>query len=283
MNRQSFSAWLQEPLLHFLLAGGLLFVVYAWFNEDGSPKTVRITSADVNWLKETWTRQWQRPPDEQEVRDLVNGYLREVLLAREAQELGLSENDTVIRRRLAQKMAFLVQDTARLAEPDEATLRRIYAADYAHYRTPLRISFTQIYFRSEADAVQGLKKLGKNTTAEVGDPILLERDYAALDEPAVTSLFGRAFAAKIIALEPHRWQGPISSAYGFHLVLVSERQPAQPRPFEAVRAQVRDAWQLTQQAKANQQFFAGLLQKYQVVVEAGVEPQVGTTEEGNDD
>jgi hypothetical protein len=77
--------WLKEPLLHFLVAGGLLFAAYGWLNRESvsTPNTVHITMAEVNWLRETWARQWQRPPSEQELRGLVTDYLKESLLARE--------------------------------------------------------------------------------------------------------------------------------------------------------------------------------------------------------
>lgn len=273
--------WLQEPLLHFFLAGGLLFAAYAWFDRDGdAPRVVRVTAAEVDWLKETWMRQWQRPPSEAELRSLVNDYLKENLLAREAQELGLGENDTVIRRRLAQKMEFLVQDTtANLTEPDETELRRFYAANSTHYQTPARVSFTQIYFRSEVGAKQAWENLKTNSAAASGDRILLERDYTGVDEQTVTALFGPEFAAKIFALESGRWHGPIASGYGFHWVMIDERQAAQPRSFEAVREQLREAWQRSQLAKANEQFFAGLLRKYDVIVEDAVKLDIGAQSE----
>jgi hypothetical protein len=94
-----------------------LFAAYAWLNRGGgaAPDAVCITTAEVHWLQEMWARQWQRPPNEQELRGLIADYVKEALLAREARALGLDEHDTVVRRRLAQKLEFLVQDTAHLA------------------------------------------------------------------------------------------------------------------------------------------------------------------------
>jgi len=269
--------WLKEPLLHFLLAGGLLFAAYAWINqgEDNEPRVVRISEAEVNWLRETWTRQWSRQPDEQELRGLVTGYLKEGLLAREAQELGLDENDTVVRRRLAQKMEFLVKDTARLAEPDEAELRRLYDDNRARYQTLARISFAQIYFRSEPAALQGLEDLATHSAAELGYPTLMERDYTDTDEQTVTSLFGPDFAEALFALEPSTWHGPVPSGYGFHLVRISEHQAAQPRPFDEVRSQLTEEWHRAQQIKTTEQFLAGLLKKYNVVVDESVKSLIG--------
>jgi hypothetical protein len=150
--------WVNEPLLHFLVLGGLLFGAHGWINRGNGdpPPVVRVTAAEVNWLAETWTRQWQRKPSEQELRGLVADYVREELLAREAEEIGLGENDTIVRRRLAQKMEFLLQDTARLVEPGEDELRRLYHADMARYQTSARISFTQIFFKTETGARTGL-------------------------------------------------------------------------------------------------------------------------------
>ena len=141
---------LKEPLLHFLLFGALLFGAYAWMNRgagDVRPvRQVRVGENDVKWLKETWARQWQREPTREELRGLVMDFLKEELLAREAREMGLDENDTIVRRRLAQKVEFLVQDTARLAEPTEDDLRRFYAAHPERFSEEARVSFTHVYF-----------------------------------------------------------------------------------------------------------------------------------------
>lgn len=269
--------WIREPLLHFLVAGALLFAAYGWLNHESSdaPRTVRISVAEVNWLKETWARQWQRPPTAEELRGLVTDYLKETLLAREAAEMGLDENDTIIRRRLAQKMEFLVQDTARLAEPGDAELRRFYEANRAHYQAPARVSFTQLFFRNESDAKQGLAELATRSPDDLGDPSMLERDHAEADAQAVTSQFGDAFSREVFGLASGPWHGPVASAYGFHLVRVSARQDAQPLPYEAARAQVLEDWQREEQSQASQRFYAELLKKYDVVVDDSVKPLVG--------
>jgi len=270
--------WLSEPLLHFLVAGGLLFAAYAWLNRNETTATdaVRITTAEVNWLKETWARQWRRPPDEQELRGLVIGYLKEELMAREAKEIGLDQNDTIVRRRLAQKMEFIVQDTARLAEPDEAQLRQRHEANRERYKNPTQITLTQIFFKTEAAAQKGLAALKRRPADEIGDPSMLERVFLQADLKLLSSQFGADFAGKAFALEPDRWQGPLASAYGFHLVRVSEKQESGLRPFEEVRAQVLEEWHIEQLARTNEQYFAGLLKKYRVDVEDSLKPLLGS-------
>ncbi|NGZ10599.1 MAG: peptidyl-prolyl cis-trans isomerase [Nitrospira sp. LK70] len=269
--------WFSEPLVHFLILGGLLFGAHGWINRgnDDPPRVLRVTAAEVNWLAETWTKQWQRQPSEEELRGLVADYVKEELLAREAKEVGLDENDTIVRRRLAQKMEFLVQDTARLAEPGEDELRRLYDTEPARYRTPACISFTQIFFKTETAARTGLAQVALHGPAQVGDHTLLDREYATLDEQTLATLFGEQFARQVFALEPDRWLGPVPSAYGFHLVRVNGRENPLLRHFGEVRTQVLEDWHRAQQARVNEQFFDGLLKKYEVVVDETVRPLMG--------
>ncbi|WP_461481877.1 peptidyl-prolyl cis-trans isomerase [Porticoccus sp.] len=270
-------SWIHEPLLHFLMVGSLLFAIHGWLNpeQDNTLRAVHITTADVTWLKETWVRQWQRPPSEQELRGLVADYLKEDLLAREAKELGLDENDTIVRRRLAQKMEFLLRDAASFAEPGEKVLRRFYLEQRAEYKTAARISFTQHFFKTGAAARRGLAALEADMSAEVGDPSLLERDYRLADEQTVASLFGPRLAEQLFALGTGRWHGPIASSYGFHLVQVTERLPGQQQAFEQVQARVRDDWHRQQQVAASERFFDLLLAKYDLVMDEEVKSLIG--------
>lgn len=271
------SPWLREPLLHFVVAGALLFAVDAWRNRDAvEPRgVVRITSADVEWLSASWTRQRQRAPSDEELRRLVADSVREELLAREARALGLDEDDTVVRRRLAQKMEFILQDAVRLTGPDEAELRRSYDRDPARYRTVAGVSFTQLFFRSEADARRAVAAVETTPSDDVGDPTLLARHYDLVDEAAVADLFGSAFAERLFGLEPRRWSGPIRSQYGFHVVRVTERRDAQTRSFEEVRERVHEDWLRDRRSDAETLLLHALLEKYELIVDDAVEPWLG--------
>lgn len=269
--------WLKEPLLHFLVAGGLLFAAYAVLNrgEARTPEAIRITAAEINWLRETWTRQWQRPPTEDELRGLVSGHIKETLLAREAKGMGLDENDTIIRRRLAQKMEFLVQDTARITEPADDELHKFHRAHADRYRSPARASFQQIFFKTEAAAQKGLAQLAHRPPDELGDSSMLERIHADADMQMVSSQFGDRFGRQLFALEAGTWQGPIPSGYGYHIVRIDRFVTTGPQSFEAVRQQVLIDWQRDQQAQAETRFLAALQKKYSVVVDEEIRSLVG--------
>ena len=281
---------LHEPLVHFFVLGAVCFAAYTWLNRGAGDaravKQVRIGENDAKWLRETWVRQWQREPTREELRGLVTDYLREQLLVREAREMGLDDNDTFIRRWLAQKVQFLVQDTSRLAEPTEADLRRFYVANPDRFTDAARVSFTHVFFSREsrkdavADAKAALAELlaPANPTARVGgqgDPLLLDREYENTDEQTVAAQFGREFARAVFALKPGAWNGPLESGYGLHLVRVSAMKPARPREFAEVRTQVLDRWREERQREDAEKYFSGLLKKYDVVLDESVKPFVG--------
>jgi PPIC-type PPIASE domain len=282
---------LKEPLLHFLVLGTLLFAVYSRLNRSlpdnkSTGGTVRITSNEIAWLKETWSRQWQREPTRDELRGLVTDFLKEELLAREARALGLDQNDTIVRRRLAQKLEFLVQDTSRFAEPTEEDLRRFYDANPERFQTDARISFTHVFFSREkraaaaTEAKAALTDLaGGANPADFGDRLLVDSEIVDADMQSVAGQFGRDFADAVFALKPGGWSGPIESGYGLHLVRVSEVKRANRREFSEVKTQVLERWREQRQREDNEKYFASLLKKYDVVVDDSVKPLIGPLDE----
>jgi parvulin-like peptidyl-prolyl cis-trans isomerase-like protein len=280
---------LREPLLHFAVAGGLLFAAYAVLNRgeslSGADRTIRITERELAWLTDTSARAWQRAPDESELQGLVAEYLREELLAREARALELDRDDTVVRRRLAQKMSFILEDTARLASPTEADLRARFDAGRARFRSTPQSTFRQVYFsaakrggRAAPDARLALDQLmrgGKVDPAALGDASLLPLTLADADEQTIAGRFGAGFAHAVAKIEVGAWQGPIESEFGLHLVRLTARDEGRPRAFEEVRAQLLDEWRREQDAATKSAYFAGLLRKYDVQATAPAQPLLG--------
>ena len=275
---------LKEPLLHFVMLGGLMFAAYSAFGtarQEFQPQPViHMTAADAEWLKTMWTRQWRRPPTDEELTGLVADHLKEEVLAREARALELDVGDTIVRRRLAQKMAFLLDDTIRTTEPPEPELRGLYETRLDLVRTPARVSFTQVFFRREDGDGRARASLvalsdAVATPAEEGDRLLLGDTFADQDEPALTNLFGAAFAQAVLTLPAGRWSGPIESGYGLHLVKVTAVSPPQARPFAEVRERLAEEWRRERQETAQTQLLQGLMRKYQVVVDPSVRPWLG--------
>jgi hypothetical protein len=278
---------LREPLLHFAVLGVALFSTYYWLNgsrpASDAVEPVRIGSGQVEWLKETFSNQWLRPPDAGELQGLVAELVNEELFAREAQAMGLGEDDTIVRRRLAQKLKFLVEDTSRLAEPTDAELRQYFEANAARFEDSPRVSFSQIYFNPEnrKDAVgdAGLVLAGLSANpgpdvSELGDRFLLEAEMRDADRQAVANAFGDEFANALLAIEPGKWSGPLKSGYGAHLVFVSARQIARKPAFEAVRGKVIAEWRRESEQKVSVDYLARLREKYGVAFDDGVKAQL---------
>jgi hypothetical protein len=276
---------LKEPLLHFLLAGAALFGAYAWLirvpeTPNAKATQIQISAGDVRWLTENWTTQWQRPPTQEELRGLIADYLNEQLLAREARALGLEDNDVIIRRRLAQKLTFLIDDTMRRAEPTENELQQYYEANAQRFRNGARISFTHIYFspqrRADAhsDATDALKLLlaegATPSTTELGDRLLIDTEFHDESELSISNAFGPGFVRAVFALKTDAWSGPIESGYGLHLVRVSALQEAQSPPLSQVRARAVEDWKREQQQSAKERYLGELRKKYDVVAEEEV-------------
>ena len=276
----------RDPLLHFAVAGALLFIGYALVNrgETDSPSTdpVHIGNGEVRWLKETFANQWQRMPTDDELSGLVAGFLEEELLAREAKALNLDQNDTIVRRRLAQKLTFLVDDTSRVAEPSDEDLRQFYDTNVERFRLEPRVSFAQIFFNparrqnAEMDARAALVLISavdwNDRTATMGDPTLLEPEFHNIDAQTISSLFGPDFARSVFVLKPGSWAGPLKSSYGIHLVQITDLRPATLRPFQEVRPKVLEEWRRQRENQTKAQYMDKLRNKYGVVIDDSVSP-----------
>jgi hypothetical protein len=232
-----------------------------------------ITEAKIGDLAGLFERTWRRPPTPAELDGLIEDHVKEEIFYREALALGLDRDDAVIRRQLRLKMQFVSEDFAPQTQPTEDELRAFLAEHADRFRSPSRISFTQVYLSPDrrgedawGDAERVLVALdaGESDPADAGDPFLLEQDYRELTAPDAERLFGGAFAAQVADLPVGRWAGPIESGYGLHLVLVHERAPARLPELDEVRDVVTREWHAARREEANRAFYEALRARYEV-------------------
>ncbi len=282
--------WLREPLFHFLIIGSLIFVIFSALNREeyaSSGSSIVVTASDIERLSDAWSRKWNRPPTEQELAGLVEDYIREEVYYREALALGLDHNDTVLRRRLMQKMEFLSNDLADLSTPDENALNQFLLENQDRYEIPARVSFTHIYFsfdsrgeKAHSDAKRVLSELTAGPgayprTFDRGDSFMLGYDFARATPLEVDRLFGNSFGDRLFELETNAWQGPIESGYGLHLVRIDERIDSLMPELAQVIEEVRRDWMYEQRQKTNEEIYRKLKERYEIVVEGRTE-QPGT-------
>ncbi|RLT93974.1 peptidylprolyl isomerase [Ketobacter sp.] len=259
-----------EPLTHFVIAGGLLFAGSLWLGDEtpeANPQQVNVSLEEFDRLSTLWQRQRNRVPTLEEQQALLNDYLQEVLLAREAMALGLDQDDIIIQRRLAQKMQFLLEDTISLAQPGDDVLRAYYQEHAQQFQTPARVAFSQRLFHSSAAAEAALATLKTSAQTPLGERSLLVEDFELSEPQVIDNVFGAGFSQALAGLSTGQWQGPVRSGYGYHLVLISQQEPAATPPFETVQPQVLAAWLEQEQGRAAQRYLAELKQKYNVALD----------------
>jgi hypothetical protein len=274
--------WTKEPLFHFLVLGVLLFLAFAlWSPGSGTASGRRIVVDDalVGHLAETFALTWQRGPTENELAALVDDHVKEEILYREAVALGLDEDDVVVRRRLRQKMEFLSEDVALMAEPSDDELEAYLAAHPDDFRVAALVSFRHVYLSPERrgasldrDAARILETLRDGDTesgkdAALGDPFLLPSHFEQLAVSDVAEQLGASFAAELERQPTNVWSGPLRSEYGLHLVLVTERVEARLPPFGEIRDAVEREWRAEKRLEANEAFYAKLRERYIVEME----------------
>ncbi len=271
----------REPLVHFLLLGALLFLWFEWQGGSGGPGSsqIAITRGLIDHLASGFSRTWQRPPTDAEVKGLIDDYVREELATREALAMGLDRDDTIIRRRLRQKFEFLVEDAAESSPPTDEELRAWVEGHPDSFRIEPQVSFRQIYLSADrrhasasADAEKLLATLQTGgpgvATADMGDPSMLPAEQPLVPLSDVARSFGDAFAQKLAAIEPGQWTGPVESPYGVHLVLVRERVAGSAPEFSTIRPLVEREFLTERRKAAIEGLYARLLEKYTVAIES---------------
>jgi hypothetical protein len=276
------SRLLGEPLLHFLVLGAALFGLYALSGarrgESAGSQEIVVSAGRVHSLTETFSRQWGRPPSDDELGGLVRDFIREEVLAREAMALGLDRDDTIVRRRLAQKMEFLSDDVGVGTQPTDDDLRAYLAAHPERFRVEARFTFDQVFLdrdkrggRLDADAAALQATLNTNGGGPdlglLGDSRLLDSHFEDVGRGEVEARFGARFAERLETLPLDHFEWPVESGYGFHLVRIDRRTPAYVPPFEAVRDAVAREWANANRTESKEAVLQTLLARYRVTIE----------------
>jgi len=279
---------LREPLVQFLLLGGFLFLYFEWMGGGSGPGSTRIsiTPGLVEHLASGFTRTWQRPPTDAEIKGLIDEYVKEEIATREATAMGLDRDDTIIRRRLRQKMEFLVEDALDQAPPSDAELQAWLGQHPEAFRAEPQVALRQVYVSAERHGVSArpeadrllarLRNAGPDARSDtLGDASLLPSELPLGPLSEVTRAFGTEFANTIDAIPPGQWTGPVQSPYGLHLVLVLERvAPASPTLAE-IRPLIERELLAERRKTQLQALYERLLAKYTVAIEMPKDEAVG--------
>ena len=266
---------LAEPLLHFLVIGVALFALYAAVKDRSQQPTIIVVGeSELSTMRQSFERTWRRAPSEQEMAALTDSYVREEVLYREGVSLGLDRDDSLIRRRVRQRMEYVGESINGVSEPDTAALQSYLDARSENYRFQPHLTFAQIYLGN--DRIPGIESIlrrlnavgGERLAETVGRPTQLvgRMEHASTSE--VAQIFGREFAMVLDSVPEGTWQGPVVSEYGLHLVKVAQRAPARMPSLVEIHGKVERDWLRDEAAAAREKYYAGLRARYEVRIES---------------
>ena len=268
----------REPLVHFLAIGAALFVVNGIINgpdEGPTAEVVTISEGRVNQIAESFILLSGRLPTREEVESLVDDFVSEEVGYREAVAMGLDADDTIVRRRMRQKLEFLIEDAAASDQPAQADMQAWLDKHPEQYHLPERRAFRQVLFSADKrgagaarDAEAALASLRANADpAKLGDTSMLPAAAPLTTQEGVTGLFGPDFSAALFAHEGEGWFGPIASPYGQHVVKVLDVEKGRAVALSDVADRVSADIVESRRNDARDAFHARMRDRYHIRIE----------------
>ena len=257
--------FIREPLVHFLAAGSVLFVLMSQFGStDSLDRSITINEEDVARLASQWEQTWQRPPSAQQLDSLIRDYIKEEVYVREAMRLGLDVDDPIIRRRLRAKMEFLATAEIQNMEPTDAELQRYYDTKKSLYAAKPAFSFDQQFLGEDENVAQDSMRMllqGKTPPAQA---LSVPQSMEDAEWDSVSRQFGDDFANSLRNAPQGKWSGPVRSGFGWHAVRVRNVVAAGTPALSAVRQRVSNDWRAETQSKREAAAYQALLDGYDI-------------------
>ena len=282
---------LRQPLLHFLLIGLGMFVLFELVAGDrfeGDGRVIVVDREALLTFVQFRAKAFQPGAaaarldalSEAELQRLIADYVREEALHREALALGMDANDYIIKRRLIQKVEFItnsfVDETVELSDAD---IESHYTQNSRDYYVEPFVTFTHVFFDGSRRPQPELQDLAGGKLAELnerstpfsesgrhGDRFLYHTNYVERTPEFVASHFGAEMAQQIFSLEPgtETWHGPYRSPYGLHLVLLSKRTEGRTPELAEVRERVADDARRVVVRERNEAAIQSIVDAYEV-------------------
>ena len=279
---------LREPISHFLILGLVLYLSYGWLNPDYTTNS-RVISVDrdslmrfIQFRTQSFTDNAGEKLDSlssDALADIIRQYIQEEALYRQAMAYGMAKDDYVIKRRMVQKMEFLAEGTRpAVTSLTTSELEAYYEEHREGYKLPAAVTFTHVFFSAErhGDAVDKLAKetlgiLSENRVRfdqapNYGDRFPYQLNYVERTQEEVASHFGEEMAQAVFRLQPEkaRWQGPIRSEFGVHLVLLTRAEAARIPSLNEVSDQLASELQRSREVERKQNTIDKLIDDFEI-------------------
>ena len=289
-----FAKLINQPLFQFLLIGGFIFLLYN-FTVKNNPdtdnlKTVVVDKESLITFLQYRYKAFDRIKfenklnnmSEDELNNLINDYIREEALYREALGFGLDKNDNVIRRRLIQKIEFINEDAVNNSlDINDGQLSDYFEKNRGSYVIDPFVTFTHVFFSNYKHGAGKANELAQNQLAmlnknevpfsdsvKYGDRFLYNINYVESAPDHVENHFSDEMANKLFKLNPSEtiWNGPFESPYGFHLVMLTNNEKEQYPELEDVYDEVKQDLTYELSKKQKDKAISQIIDNYEVKI-----------------
>ncbi|HSZ34509.1 MAG TPA: peptidylprolyl isomerase [Puia sp.] len=270
-------SFLKEPFLHFLLIGFVIFISSFYLLRRRESHKILIDKAVIAKLTMAWETQFGRTPNSNELKIALDDYIKQEVLVKEAQQLGLNQDDEIIKRRLQQKMAFIIKDNIVVPDPSLSVLETYYRENAPKFSEAPKVFFSHIYFSADNSSSEKAKqraitvlhsmdsKPAPSRAPELGDHFMLLYDYNDINKTEAQGLFGDSqFTDSLFTVKENRWRGPFLSGYGWHLLYVNKRLTNAVPPLSQIKDRVIDSYKNDQLNKLDNEAIEKLVEKYTI-------------------
>lgn len=266
----------KRPVVQIALLGLLvflaLFVIYGPREPSESDRVIVVDESDVAQLIAGWQRTWNRLPTREELQGILQNHVKDEVLYMEALNEGLDRNSAVVKRALISQMELMAEGQGEKGEIGEADIEAYYNLRSDQFVSSPEISFRQIYF-SEEDGRESLERLRKEwnenkidfeTARLSGKSTMLSPQVNNLTTDLIDREFGEGFSSRLEGMESGRWQGPVPSVFGWHLVYLDTLIPSRTLALDEVRDEILQQLQYEDKDAAREQFYTELMQQYDI-------------------
>lgn len=252
-----------DPLTIFFMAGGIIFALY--YANGKARDTIDVSDIVIQKLWNERSLVLDRPLTDYERRLIVNSFIDQEVLLREAVAQELHLRDGKVRHRLADKMMYLISEEP--SAPKEHELDAFYTEHQERYYTPPLISFKNVFFSSEKKALSALRSsLSQDNILDSGEKFWLGNTFIRVTAQDVVSVLGMPFAMEVEKSTEGVWAGPIKSSRGWHLVKVIDRIEKTLMPRDELQQRLTMEWLAAQRDADRAQALSDLRAKYEIKV-----------------
>jgi hypothetical protein len=248
--------------IFIFLSIALFLYLFDWLLNSDDENIIYVSDNDIDFLVSTWNDQMQKPPNKEELKTIIENFIQNEALYREALKLNLERGDIIVKRRLVQKLGFLKQEEG-VKIPNDSELKKYFDENKGEFRIPKRLSFNHIFFSKESRSMEEVRRylVDKNVKS---DPFLLGRNFSDKTIRQIQRDFGDKFASSLDKLTTRKKNLIIESIYGWHIVNVSNIEDSYLPEFNSIKDKLLDTYLLVKKDEVLKKYTEDLIKSYDV-------------------